>query len=238
MQSTVEDKLTNSPLRNISAISKKRQNSQKKKRKQSFSESKTTKKTSNKTESFEKLVTFTLTDIKNHKSKLKVEEKARESITRGEFVASIVAAAQSGILGTLMICLTAFLILCSKGIVNIGGSRFTAVHPEPEDSSSSSSYQNRSTEQQYNKQKVKTDNVNENPPKEKRKKKRKKQGKVGPDTLSLRREMTWKSRTCFMVDEISTTKVKKKRSLRKFFTKSTKVDKVKENKRKEPYLRS
>lgn len=181
------------------------------------------------------------------------DNKEERVITRGELIASIVSAALGGILCSFIVFLSVFFILCKKGIISLSFSNIRAVHSLPLSEVESLSHRTVCQSQQQPKtvrterQKKSEKNVNiyEKSHKKKdisensykiRRKNNKQRNKL--ESLTLNREMTWKARTCFVVDETTTSNMKKKSIWKSFFTKSTKVKKIKMQKRKKPYVQS
>ena len=132
-------------------------------------------------------------------------------ITHGELMASVTVAVQAGILGTLLIGLTFLGILCYKGVLTMGCSSSGAVHPmithppkvfQPH-AKSSPSKSNRNTNKHASKKHKSRSKarIEEFTSKNRSTTSKKQKMQSVQNKSKLSRELTWKSRTCFTVDE-------------------------------------
>ena len=182
----------------------------------------------------------------------KIKTKTKRIITERELTASVTSAAQAGVLGTLLLCLTALGFLCSKGILTINFSNMdSVVHPATAQIKNRNVTKSKSKQSHCEKIKksmiggIKTSHRTSKVHKINCKteavktlqqtQKYRTKVKNKESNLKRTRELTWKSRTCFTVDE--TKPVQKENVLLNILSKTTDIHPMRESKRGQTYLK-
>ena len=184
----------------------------------------------------------------------KIAEQTKRIITHGELIASISSAAQAGVLGTLLVCLAVLGFLCSKGVLSLNVSSPATAHPSlmqmqtpfyvhsnsnhtrkkvQKPTSKTKSSHKTTKVQELQQRKPQTTKTNHTTSKQH---KQHKQFRGKHTNLKTSRELTWKTRTCFAVDETETPK--KENVLLKILNKATNNNTIQDSKRGQSYLKS
>jgi len=188
--------------------------------------------------------------------KMVKSEPTKRVITQGELIASISSAAQAGVLGTLLLCLTILGFLCSKGVLSLNFANAAAVYPmpkqlqvptlsvKPRPKQSQRKVQKAISETKSSHKETKVKELRQKHETTERKhtatklphKQTKQTKSMHKNHLKTTRELTWKTRTCFTVDE--TDPPKKENVLLKILNKATNNNPIQESKRGQTYLKS